>query len=287
MADAKHGSGEGKRDADGGGNRARMNIRADLALYVLIGTLFVGIGIGWVIGMTQAASSLEAQLAASRSGPLPPGGAASAGRAPGGSAVSPMLAYDLATRVDSLESLLAAANEHQVPPRVLIDRAISQLSDGQIRAALGPVVQLDPEDLDEIDDLPGYASHLAGLALDGLIEPGPDARAGDLGEVVFATELDRRDPESLAQTTFATDTGRIYAVFDVDGYAGDKVMVKWYRSDGPELLLFRHFRLTPDEPFSWVWRGRANGWEPGHYRVEVFGGDESLDPLATGEFDVR
>lgn len=270
-----------------------LRIRAWIALYSLVGVLLLGIGIGWVLGRigdgsegvsgpgSAASAEGATELPGEKLAVISPGLAADAD--------SLALAYELATRINSLESLLEAAKERELEPHALVQGAISQLSEDQLRGVLGPVVRLSPEELAEIEDVPAYASRLAEIAMEGLVDPANDEDgSGGRGiEVFFAPQLDRNDPESLAQVEFAQGPGRIYAIFGVGDYAGKKVMVKWYRSDGPELLLFRHYLLTPDDDFSWVWLGRPNGWSPGQYRVDVFSGDESVERMASGHFLVR
>lgn len=275
------------------GDEGMLTIRAWVALYGLIAVLFVGIGIGWVVGRLQGSTSVVESLATAEvaseeaSGRGLPSAAPSIDSAP--KADSLALAYELATRINSLESLLAAAEERQIEPEAMIEAAISQLSDGQIRAGLGPVVRLSEEELSEIEDIPAYAARLAHVAMEGMVESADDDAPSDVAsaEVSFARELDRRDPESLAESDFAVDAGRIYAVFEVGDFPGQKVVIKWYRSDGPELLLFRHYRLSPDNDFSWVWLDRKNGWTPGRYRVDVLSGDEAVERIASGRFMIR
>lgn len=281
------------QDSESSGNRGMLHMRADRALYTLVAALFLGIGIGWVVGRTEGEASALAKLRAAVPVAVVQGTPGLVAPvpvpvpAPGADADLLARTNALSARVDSLESLLALAEQLNLEPRQLAEAAISQLSEEQIRGALGSVMRLDPEEIDAIDDVPAYASRLAGLALEGVVEPDPLESGGASGEVVFALELDRRDPESLALSSFGQDAGRVYAVFDVGDYQGGKVMVKWYNSDTPELLLFRHYRLAPEEDFSWVWHGPEDGWATGRYRVDVFQGDESLERIASGEFDVR
>jgi len=199
------------------------------------------------------------------------------------------LLHGFATRVTSLESLLEEAERRNLDAGSVARSAVAGLSDRQLQAILGRTLRLTPEELAEVDDVRAYANRLAEVAMAGVFEPGSvdDPSETDAASAFFASDLDPEDPESLAEHAFMSDARRIYAVFPLSDAARGKVMLKWYRTDSPELILFRYFQAPANEPYGWIWREQADGWPPGDYRVDVFSGDVDVALIARGRFTVH
>jgi len=187
-----------------------------------------------------------------------------------------------------LARLRLAAKLHELrdAPRAelseILDAGLSSLSDRELESILASTVRLDAEEIGELKDLRAYSARLAEIAMADVLRPEvPDAAAQ---RVVFGTAPDAGD--GAARAPFRPEAGRIYAVFPTAGDAGDAVMVKWYRRDRPEILLFQRYPIVPGDPRGHVWLRPAAGWEPGQYKVDVFTGDESLTPVASGHYRV-
>ncbi len=76
-------------------------------------------------------------------------------------------------------------------------------------------------------------------------------------------------------------------MFPTDYFDQDKVMVKWYRRDHPEILLLQRYPIVAGDDYGHVWLEPDRGWEQGSYKVDVFSGDESMTLLASGNYRVR
>jgi hypothetical protein len=134
--------------------------------------------------------------------------------------------------------------------------------------------------------VPGFAYRLSEIAMSGIVEP--DEEDDEQAPTVFFTRTpERNDPKAVGRHSFGSDEHRIYAVFERGGYNGEQIMVKWFRTDKPEILLFGRYPVTPDQEFSWVWLEKREGWDHGRYQVDVFSGNEAMTPIARGQFTVE
>jgi hypothetical protein len=132
--------------------------------------------------------------------------------------------------------------------------------------------------------MPAFAARLAEVAMEDIVEPAGEP-SGAI-RVLFTTKPETRDPQVLARERFTTQEPRIYAVFPTAGYTHDTVMIKWYRTDPPQILLFRRYDIRPGDAYGFVWLQPKQSWEPGSYRVEVYAADEAVTRLARGRYQV-
>jgi hypothetical protein len=190
----------------------------------------------------------------------------------------------LATKVDSLESLLAELQGGELDYRGLVRSAVANLGERQLETIVASTAQLSPEDLEEVSDLPAFATRLAEVAMEDVVEPSAPATGAQ--RVMFTTAPETREPEIVARSSFTSDQRRIYAVFPTAEYERDAVMMKWYRSDPPQILLFERYPIRPGEAYGYVWLQPKEGWEPGHYQVDIFAADEAVTRLARGHYTV-
>ncbi|MDH3520945.1 MAG: hypothetical protein OEM49_10865 [Myxococcales bacterium] len=191
----------------------------------------------------------------------------------------------LAAKVDSLEALLAELRAQGLDGRQVVQGAIANLSDRELQSILASTAQLSATELEGVGDLRAFAARLAEIAMEDLVEPGAPPRAAD--RVSFTLRPETVNPEPLARERFEAQTNRIYAVFPTDRYAQDAVMIKWYRRDRPQILLFERYPIRPGDAYGYVWLYPKGGWEPGEYQVNVYAADESVTSLATGSYTVQ
>ena len=243
----------------------------------------VGLVVGIVVGAGLGRASVSGAPSADAL-PDPPVAEVAAGRdvALAESLVAERLAaLRLAARVRGLEALLADVREAGGPE--MLERAISTLSDDELRAVLASTVHLGDDELDAVRDVRAFSARLAEIAMADIVEPAADA--ADASRVVFAT---RPDPGAAsAAASFPPDTPRIYAVFPTGDRDHDAVMVKWYRRDDPAILLFQRYPVVPGDDRGYVWLAPDAGWEPGQYQVGVYTGDEAVTLVASGRYSVE
>jgi hypothetical protein len=190
----------------------------------------------------------------------------------------------LAAKVDSLESLLEELQGGELDHRALVQSAIANLSERELQSIVASAASLSAEDLEQIEDMPVFAARLAEVAMEDIVEPSADSGGAD--RVLFTSTPETHDPAAVARTRFTPLDARIHAVFPTAGYGQGSVMIKWYRSDPPQILLFRRYAIRPGDAYGYVWLNPKDGWEPGQYRVDVFSADEAVTRLAQGRYSV-
>jgi hypothetical protein len=169
----------------------------------------------------------------------------------------------LAARVNSLEALIEAMGSNDVSQTV--ESSISQMSDRDLESVLASMIHLSREEIEEVGDLRAFANRLADIAMEDTLTPTDTAAGGE--HVVFTTRPERDD----ARSQFAAGETRIYAVFPTDYFDQEKVMVKWYRRDHPEILLLQRYPIVAGD----------------QYKVDIYSGDESMGLLASGNYSVQ
>lgn len=171
-------------------------------------------------------------------------------------------------------------------PEQAADFLIGQLSDEQLVGVIAGMTNLTEHDLSGVRDPREFASRLSSVVMDGVLrDPVADETPGEAVE--FATRVTPFNAPDEPSTDFEAGTRRIYAVFPSDGYREDTVMVKWYRSDQPELLMFKKHPIQTSDDQSYVWLEPTGGWSAGDYRVEFYTNDDRLGKIASGDYSVR
>ncbi len=171
-------------------------------------------------------------------------------------------------------------------PQVAVDFLIDQMSDEELTDVISGVTNLTGEDISSMHDPREFAARLSSIALQtAYAEPGADE--WDLDPVHFAKRVAPDNSPDRPSLDFERGTRRIYAVFPSEHSKADEVMVKWYRTDRPELLMLKKHRIAPHDDQSFVWLEQNGGWPSGEYAVEFFTSDERLARIATGQFTVR
>jgi hypothetical protein len=186
--------------------------------------------------------------------------------------------------VNSLETLVEKLQKGELDHRQLVESAIANLGERELRSIVASAASLDPEDLEAIEDMPAFAARLAEVAMEDIVEPGAEPTGAK--RVLFTTSPETDDPVSLARSRFTPQDARIYAVFPTADYAQGAVMVKWFRSDPPQIMLFKRYAIRPGDRYGYVWLQPKDGWELGRYHVDVYAADEAVTRLARGHYNV-
>jgi hypothetical protein len=258
--------------------------------WLTVGTaLLIGLGIGGWFGV-RAGSSPLIGLAAR----LPE--LAEKGRQERAGDVEPapsdpgfdswMMALALAAKADSLEGVIDELKSRDLEPRDLVRGAITEMDEREISSAISMVTAFDSDDLAEVQDMRAFATRLADIAMAGTLTEA-DEPSEDSSEIFFAERAPRRGEGAESHSVFPTDSRRIYAVFRTDQISDDVVMLKWFRTDRPKILLFRRYTINPRDDYGWVWLDKQGDWSEGTYQVDLFLGDEEMPHLAVGRFEVR
>ena len=126
---------------------------------------------------------------------------------------------------------------------------------------------------------------MAELAVQDLVGQ-PAFRDPQLPEVYFSRDPNPEQAAALRQSEFEGE-GRMHAILPMADYAEDRVFVKWTRVDDREVMLFDTYPIRANEDFNWVYLEPKAGWEPGEYSVDFYSTDESMSPLAGGNYQMK
>ena len=105
---------------------------------------------------------------------------------------------------------------------------------------------------------------------------------------IIAPQIDQNNIAPNPQHDFFAHDAKIYASFDTGDYDGKNVLVKWYKSDTPDLLLFDKYPISQDKTQNYVWLKKPKGWAQGSYGVEIYSANinDNLKLIATGMYNV-
>ncbi len=189
----------------------------------------------------------------------------------------------LAARIRSLEAMVGEVSEGDRSQ--LVGRVISTLSDQDLQSILASTAHLSPDEIGDVRDLRGFSERLAEIAMEDTLQPGNNVAGAE--HVVFTSSPEIGDLDSAARERFNPDEPQIYAVFATEDFEGDTVMIKWYRRDQPQILLFQRYSIVPRERHGYVWFRPDGDWERGQYAVDIYSGDEAMTTLASGHYTVQ
>jgi len=187
----------------------------------------------------------------------------------------------LAARARSLESVIEEMQAGDVEPHELVRGVVSEMSESELELTIAMATDFSSEDLEDVEDVRAFATRLADIAMDGLIVDASDETGN--AEVVFSPSTDPAE----ARDRFSEDEGRIYAIFTTEGYDLPTVMLKWFRVDEPQLMLFRRFKIVVGRDAGWIWVDGEHEWDPGDYQVDIYSGDEEMTRLGVGRYVVE
>lgn len=193
---------------------------------------------------------------------------------------------ELSSQLNFLQSILKGASVDGGEARDLIRATIAKLDDDQIAAVISMTTQIKPEALQEIQNLSSFAVRLADIAMDGPLTETEASEPGPTYAISFHSSV--RDFGSGADSLrrIASDGGRLFAIFPTNRYPLDQVMVKWFRTDAPEIMLMKRYPINIGKDHNWVWFDPEEGWSPGSYQVDVYSGDEAMEKFAVGRYIV-
>ena len=210
-----------------------------------------------------------------------------------------VLESDAAQNQHRTRSLLDLANEvlkpieREVPfdgfsrdelIRERVDDVIARLDPWEIEYAILSATGMSSDQLLEIQDLYGYASKLAVVGMSGVITE-TSSSLNMLSEIEFTRNITDYYQGESGETVFDSSAGRIYAVFPMDSYDGNSVLMKWYPTDRPNRVHMKTLPILQGAPDNYVW-AELDEWPEALYRVEIYSSQESLEQLAVGEYEV-
>jgi hypothetical protein len=182
-----------------------------------------------------------------------------------------------------------------------IDEIISQkleamnLDDQEMIGLIQSFINIDPDDVPPQMPIKDFAVKLVKIAANGVVTPLQSK--SNMNDplplpVYFDTSTKPDYSVSDPRETFLTEETKIFASFDSsqltdDNVLIDSVLVKWYRTDQPQILLMKSFPIRPLSNYNHIWLDRPRGWLRGDYQVEIYSFQDVTKLIATGKYNIE
>jgi hypothetical protein len=195
--------------------------------------------------------------------------------------ISPRMSSPEQEKADEVEASSTDAVYRRMEPRGLGgDPLVSLLYD---------FTRITPADIPRTLSIQEFAAHVAGIATEEIwtvTERISSPEDPTVTDIRFGTSPSPSESTESPRTRFSTYDTRIFAVFDTSTYAYPSVLLKWYRIDQPELLIFQKYEIDPHAASNYVWYKKQEGWPNGQYRVEVYSLGEDFRMMSSGQYEV-
>ena len=168
-------------------------------------------------------------------------------------------------------------------PAAVVGTVIDGMNQDEISVILSSLTSLDREELEDINDLPGYAKRLAQLALNDVTQE-PNYYDPDLRPVYFSLDPNPEKAIETQQQRFGAEKSRMHAILPMQGYQKDSVFVKWTRNSDQQVMLFDRYPIRMNDEYNWVYFEPEAGWEKGGYTVSFISDDEEMALLGSGDY---
>ncbi len=152
-----------------------------------------------------------------------------------------------------------------------------------LSGALPPDVPPEPRlPLEVLHD----ASRVEGAPAQPGTGPEGEAAASVVGEIDFGRRVTLENTTRNPSGTFGSETRKIYAAFSSQELVTSHVTVVWRDLSRAKILLYQRQPVSVGDAHSFVWIDRSDAWPPGDYSVEIYTGDEAMEPIALGTYSV-
>lgn len=182
-----------------------------------------------------------------------------------------------------------------------IDELISQklealnLNDQEMMGLIQSFIDIDPDDVPREIPIMDFAVRLVKIAANGVLTPveiESIKNALPPVPVYFDTSTNPDYSVKDPRETFFSEQTRIFASFDSsqltdDNVLVDSVLVKWYRTDQPQILLMKSFPIRPLSNYNHIWLDRPQGWSRGNYQVEIYSFQDDTKLFASGQYNIE
>ena len=182
-----------------------------------------------------------------------------------------------------------------------IDEIISQkleamnLDDQEMLGLIQSFINIDSEDVPSQIPIQDFAVKLVKIAANGVLTPVQSesiTNAPPPLPIYFDTSTNPDYAVSDPRETFFPGETKIFASFDSsqltdDNVLVDSVLVKWYRTDQPQILLMKSFPIRPLSNYNHIWLDRPLGWPRGDYKVEIYSFQDDTNLMASGKYNIE
>ena len=192
--------------------------------------------------------------------------------------------WELASRITSLEALALELDAQRADVGDLAKQAVTAMSDAELSSVLMSTVQLSEEEIGDVRDVRAFANRMLEVAMQGITEA--EEETPGMSRVLFHQGGSAETSRAAPGARFPSGRGRIFATFPTPESERRRVLVKWFRTDRPRILLMQRYPLRAGDTSGYVWLDPENGWEIGNYQVNVYAADEAVTLLASGRYEI-
>lgn len=162
-----------------------------------------------------------------------------------------------------------------------VKQALKTLPFPAIVEKASEITAIPVETIRSMTDPQAFVENLIDVAAKDILDAPSERNTEEplLGPVVFYGKYG----PAHATTSFPASEKVIYAALPDARYGTGQVFVKWYRADDRKILLFRQYPVSQLNN-DFIWLRDFSGFEPGHYRVEIYRPQQDLPLLASGDY---
>ncbi len=182
-----------------------------------------------------------------------------------------------------------------------IDEIISQkleamnIDDQEMLGLIQSFINIDSDDVPSQIPIKDFAVKLVKIAANGVLTPVQSESITNDPlplPIYFDTSTNPDYSVSDPTETFFPEETKIFASFDSsqltdDNVLVDSVLVKWYRTDQPQILLMKSFPIRPLSNYNHIWLDRPQGWPRGDYQVEIYSFQDDSNLIASGKYNIE
>ena len=211
----------------------------------------------------------------------PPEGARAPDVERGATLATSLELLELTSRLAALEALALGSETQRADAGDLAKRAVTAMSDAALSSVLMSTVGLSEEEVGDVRDVRAFSNRMLEVAMQGITEAEREVPGNQA--VLFHQS---RSAKGSPAARFANGPGRIFATFPTPDPERGRVLVKWFRTDRPSILLMQRYPIRAGDTSGYVWLDPEGGWEIGNYQVDVYAADEAVTLLASGRYEI-
>ncbi|MBF8273125.1 MAG: hypothetical protein HW380_2230 [Magnetococcales bacterium] len=188
-------------------------------------------------------------------------------------------------RVGKISSETKTKLADGVPVASVLENAqkiIEHAGEDELKVFIRNFTNYTESDISKIGDIRAFAKKMLNVASNGIVGEKAEAKSGS-----FETSVNfySDDKKNIKQSFKSGDM--IYAAIDTGQYNSDEIFVKWYKTDNPEIYLFRKYKIDPEKKDNFVWYQKKDGWPSGQYAVEFYSTTyPELEKIGGGSYEV-
>ena len=164
-----------------------------------------------------------------------------------------------------------------------------EIDDQRILSAIQSFINIDLDDVPLHIPVKDFAVKLIKIAANGVLTPlQSEPIKNDVPPlpIDFNTSINEDNSVSESRESFFSEETKIFAAFDSSQLTDDKVLVKWYQTDQPKIVLMNSFPINPNSN-NYIWLDLPQGWSRGKYSVDIYSLQDDLNLIASGQYGVQ